>query len=181
MSLRRSALGLHRLARPHASAARPYARSASSARLRAVFLNAERLDYDGRLDYAPLTDAVSVTWHAASEPDRPDEIVSRVSGHDVVINKEMPLTRSLIESFPPSVRLICEAGTGYNNVDVAAAAARGIAVCNIPTYATEAMAHMAITIVMSLSCSLGPQAATQYHAETLCSGGCDPIWWRLRP
>ena len=72
----------------------------------------------------------------------------------------MPISSQLINALPPSVKLICEAGTGFNNVDVAAAAARGITVCNIPTYATEAMAHMAITFVMSLSCSLGPQACS---------------------
>ena len=99
---------------------------------------------------------MNVTWHAASDPEKPEEIVSRVEGHEVIINKEMAISRQLIDALPPSVRLICEAGTGFNNVDIDAAAARGITVCNIPTYATEAMAHMAITFVMSLACSLGP-------------------------
>ena len=138
---------------------RPHTTAPPSTRLRAVFLNAERLDYDGRLDYTPLTADVNVTWHASSDPELPDEIASRAAGHDVVINKEMPISGRLIDALPPSVRLICEAGTGFNNVDVAAAARRGITVCNIPTYATDAMAHMAITFVMTLSCSLGPQAA----------------------
>lgn len=150
------ALGLHRRCRPLATA---------STRLRAVFLNAERLDFDGRLDYEPLTASMSVSWHAMSNPARPEEILSRVEGHDVVINKEMPLSRQLIEAFPASVRLICEAGTGFNNVDIDAAAAKGITVCNIPTYATEAMAHMAITFVMALSCSLGPQAGALARGE----------------
>ena len=69
----------------------------------------------------------------------------------------MPLSRELILRFPTSVKLICEAGTGFNNIDCVAARERGISVCNIPTYATEAMAHMAITLVMAQSCSLVPQ------------------------
>ena len=108
---------------------------------------------------------MNVTWHAASDPEKPEEIVSRVEGHEVIINKEMAISRQLIDALPPSVRLICEAGTGFNNVDIDAAAARGITVCNIPTYATEAMAHMAITFVMSLACSLGPQAAALARGE----------------
>jgi hypothetical protein len=70
----------------------------------------------------------------------------------------MPLTAEMIRAFSPSVKLICEAGTGYNNIDLIAAREKGIGVCNVPTYATEAMAHIAITMVMALSCSLVPQA-----------------------
>ena len=131
-------------------------------KLRAVFLNGERLDYDGRLDYERLTEEVNITWHAASSPS---EVADRVAGHEVVINKEMPLSADLIAAFPPSVRLICEAGTGFNNIDVAAARAKGITVTNIPTYSTEAMAHMAITFVMALSCSLWPQAQAMGRGE----------------
>ena len=47
---------------------------------------------------------------------------------------------------------------GYNNIDLDACRNKGIRVCNVPTYATEAMAHIAITLVMALSCSLVPQA-----------------------
>ena len=75
-----------------------------------------------------------------------------------MLNKELPLTGEMIRSFSDSVKLICEAGTGYNNIDLEAARERGINVCNVPTYATEAMAHIAITMVMALSCSLVPQA-----------------------
>ena len=118
-----------------------------------------------------------MTWHAASDPEKPEEIASRVEGHDVVVNKEMAISRQLIDALPPSVRLICEAGTGFNNVDVAAAAARGITVCNIPTYATEAMAHMAITFVMALSCSLGPQAAALARGERAHVDRCHLGGW----
>ena len=98
-----------------------------------------------------------MSWHAASDPAKPEEILARVQGHDILINKEMPLSGDLIHALPPSVRLICEvrhgrnltltltptlsrsltltrprtltlalreAGTGFNNVDVGAAAAR---------------------------------------------------------
>ena len=68
------------------------------------------------------------------------------------------MTAEMIRAFSPSVKLICEAGTGYNNIDLIAAREKGIGVCNVPTYATEAMAHIAITMVMALSCSLVPQA-----------------------
>ena len=61
----------------------------------------------GRLDYAPLSD-YNVSWHAASDPAKPEEILARVQGHDILINKEMPLSGEFIHALPPSVRLICE-------------------------------------------------------------------------
>ena len=120
-------------------------------------LNADRLDFDGRLDFSRLEPVAELTRHAASDPARPDEILERLTGQAVVINKEMPISADLIAAFPPSVKLICEAGTGFNNIALEAASARNIAVANLPTYATEAMAHIAITMVMALSCSLAPQ------------------------
>ena len=120
-------------------------------------LNADRLDFDGRLDFSRLEPVAELTRHAASDPARPDEILERLAGQAIVINKEMPISADLIAAFPPSVKLICEAGTGFNNIALEAASKRGIAVANLPTYATEAMAHIAITMVMALSCSLAPQ------------------------
>ena len=49
-----------------------------------------------------------MSWHAASDPAKPEEILARVQGHDILINKEMPLSGDLIHALPPSVRLICE-------------------------------------------------------------------------
>ena len=119
-------------------------------------LNAARLDYDGRIDLARLEAAADVERYEISAPE---EVTARAAGADVILNKEMPLDAPLIAALPASVRLVCEAGTGYNNVDLAACHARDIAVCNVPTYATEAMAHMAVTFVMALACSLWPQSA----------------------
>ena len=47
---------------------------------------------------------------------------------------------------------------GFQQHHLVAAQEKGIGVCNVPTYATEAMTHMAITLIMALSCSLVPQA-----------------------
>jgi len=60
----------------------------------------------------------------------------------------------LISKFPPSVKLICEAGTGYNNIDIVAAKEKNIVVCNVPSYSTEAVAQLVITFILNLSSSL---------------------------
>ena len=66
--------------------------AAASPRLKAVMLNADRLDFDGRLDFSRLEPVAELTRHAASDPARPDEILERLTGQAVVINKEMPIS-----------------------------------------------------------------------------------------
>jgi phosphoglycerate dehydrogenase-like enzyme len=47
-------------------------------------------------------------------------------------------------------RIIVRNGVGFDNVDVAAAAARGIPVANVPDYGTEEVADHAITLTLAL-------------------------------
>ena len=116
-----------------------------------VFLNSAKLDFDNKLDFSPLAQLTAFTKYDSSTDE---EIISRVQGQEVVITKELPVGKELIDQFPPSVKVICEAGTGYNNIDIVAARAKNIAVCNVPTYSTEAVATMAITQILNLSCSM---------------------------
>lgn len=119
-----------------------------------VVLNSARMNYDGKLDMSVLSS--DVTEYAATEQD---QILERVQGMDVVVTKEMPVSGEIIAQFPDSVKLICEAGTGYNNIDIEAARAKGITVCNIPAYSTERVAHTAIMMILNLSSSMQIQQA----------------------
>ena len=81
-----------------------------------VVLNGQKMNYDGKLDFSGLSDIVTVY-----DDTTPEEVPDRIRDADIVVTKEMPVSAELIESFPENVRLICEAGTGYNNIDMAAA------------------------------------------------------------
>ncbi len=116
-----------------------------------VFLNSAKLDFDNKLDFSLLSEFATVTKYDVSSDE---EILERVKGQDIVITKEMPVGRDLILQFPSSVQLICEAGTGYNNIDIATAKEKNIAVCNVPSYSTEAVAQLVITFMLNLSSSL---------------------------
>jgi len=50
----------------------------------------------------------------------------------------------LLKQLPSSVKLIAEAGTGFNNIDIDLAKERGITVCNIPAYSNDAVAQLVI-------------------------------------
>ncbi|WP_005033884.1 NAD(P)-dependent oxidoreductase [Holophaga foetida] len=129
--------------------------------IQACFLNAEKLDFHQDLDFSALASLVDYTSFSSS---RPDQILERAAGQEVLICKELPLGKALIEGLSDSVKLICEAGTGYNNIDIAAARQRGILVCNVPEYSTEAVAQLAITFILNLSISL-PRQLQMLHGQ----------------
>ena len=117
----------------------------------AVLLNAARLDFDQKLSFSSLSAVAAVTRYDDSTEA---EMVERVKGMEIVITKEIAVPGSVIRQFPSSVRIICEAGTGFNNIDLAACKERGIVVCNVPAYSTTAVAQLVITFVLNFSCSL---------------------------
>ena len=122
--------------------------------MKTVFLNATKLDFDQKLDFSSVQALTELTNYDDSSNE---QILERVQGQTVVITKEMPVGKDVISQFPDSVKLICEAGTGYNNIDIVAAREKGISVCNIPSYSTVAVAQLAMTFVMNLSASLPQQ------------------------
>lgn len=119
-----------------------------------VFLNSGRIDFDKSLDFSALSRLTDVTKYDNSTDE---EILDRIKEQNIVVSKELPIGKELIERFPSSVKLICEAGTGYNNIDIEAARDKGISVCNVPGYSTEAVAQLVITFILSLSSSLSAQ------------------------
>ena len=117
-----------------------------------VVLNAAKMNYDGNLDFSILSDDVTVY-----DDTTPDQLLERIQGAGVVVTKEMPVSGDLIRQFPDSVKIICEAGTGYNNLDLAAAREKGIIVCNVPSYSSERVAHTAIMMILNLSSTMQTQ------------------------
>ena len=85
-------------------------------------LNAARLDFDGRIDFAKLEEVVHIERFDKTQPE---DVAARCEGAQIIVNKEMPLTRRPSHN-SHSVKLICEAGTGYNNIDLDACQAKGV-------------------------------------------------------
>lgn len=127
-----------------------------------VVLNAAKMNFDGNLDFSVLSDDVTVY-----DDTTPDELLARIEGAGVIVTKEMPVSGDLIRRFPESVKLICEAGTGYNNLDLEAAKEMGITVCNIPAYSSQRVAHTAIMMILNLSSSM------QIQMKMLANGNHD--------
>lgn len=77
------------------------------------------------------------------------EIVKRIGDADAVITDKTPVSRETLEACP-NVKYIGVLATGYNVIDVAAAKERGIPVCNIPSYGTDAVGQFAIALLLEI-------------------------------
>ena len=74
-------------------------------------------------------------------------IVERAAGAAIVLTNKTPLAAATLAQLP-ELRMISVLATGYNIVDVAAARERGIPVCNVPDYSTDAVAEFVMALVL---------------------------------
>ena len=119
---------------------------------RVVVVNAGKMNYDHALDFSILSNDVQVYDNSTNT-----ELIERIQGARVVVTKEIPVNAELLSQFPDTVKLIVEAGTGYNNIDLNAAKERGITVCNIPAYSTERVAHTVIMMILNFASTMQQQ------------------------
>ena len=119
---------------------------------RVVVVNAGKMNYDHALDFSVLSSDVQVYDNSTNE-----ELIERIQGARVVVTKELPVNAELLSQFPDTVKLIVEAGTGYNNIDLNVAKERGITVCNIPAYSTERVAHTVIMMILNFASTMQKQ------------------------
>ena len=117
---------------------------------RAVFLDHASLDL-GDLDMAPLRQVFDDLHLHAQTP--PELIIKRLQGAQVAISNKVPLDASTLAACP-DLKLILIAATGSNNVDLAAARAQGIAVCNCQGYGTPAVAQHTLMLLLALATRL---------------------------
>jgi glycerate dehydrogenase len=82
-----------------------------------------------------------------------DLIEERIKGAEIVLTNKTPLKRDVIEK--SSMKYIGVLATGFNVVDVVAAKEKGIAVTNIPTYGTAAVAQFAIALLLEMCHHVG--------------------------
>lgn len=79
----------------------------------------------------------------------PEEGLERVSDCDVLIVNKFKVTAQLLDA-APRLRLVCESGTGMNNIDIAACTERGIPVRNVVAYSTDSVAQTTFMHILSL-------------------------------
>lgn len=89
-------------------------------------------------------------WRGPEHLD--EELLAKADG---LLIWQMTLDSSRIER-SKNCKIIVRCGTGYNNIDVAAASARNIPVCNTPDYGTAEVADHTIALLLALERGLLP-------------------------
>ena len=113
--------------------------------MKITFLDAATLGSDVSLDpIARLGELVC--WQTSS----PEEAMERVRDCDVLIVNKVKVTAGLIDA-AVNLKLICEAATGVNNIDMEYAASKGIPVRNVAGYSTESVVQCTFMHILSLT------------------------------
>ena len=79
----------------------------------------------------------------------PEKIVERLKEASIVITNKVPLRAEILAQLP-RLKLIAEAATGVNNIDVDWCREHGIAVANIRNYAVHAVPEHVFMLILAL-------------------------------
>ncbi|HEY9148605.1 MAG TPA: 2-hydroxyacid dehydrogenase [Gammaproteobacteria bacterium] len=112
-----------------------------------VFLDRDSLD-PGDLDLTALQ-ATLPQWRLYGATSA-GQVAERIADAQVVVSNKVMLDEAALAA-APRLRLIAIAATGTNNVDLEAAARRGIAVCNVRRYATPSVVQHVFALLLNLT------------------------------
>ena len=79
-----------------------------------------------------------------------EEARERVKEADVAIVNKVVVDQAFLDA-APRLKLVCEAGTGINNIDVRLCEARGVAVRNVAAYSTDSVAQITWMHILNLA------------------------------
>ena len=92
-----------------------------------------------------------------------EEARERVKDADVAILNKVIVDQAFLDA-APRLKLVCEAGTGINNIDVRLCEARGVAVRNVAAYSTDSVAQITWMHILNL-------AGRAFHYQDFVSSG----------
>ncbi len=113
--------------------------------MRAIFLDFGSVTR-GDMDCTALERAISPWqfYHDSTEA----EVAERIRDAEVIVSNKVTISRAAIAA-AQRLKLICIAATGYNNVDLAAAAEHGVPVCNVRGYATPSVVQHVFMLMLN--------------------------------
>jgi len=129
--------------------------------------------HPGDLDWGGLR-ALGASF-AAYDRTPVEAILERARDAEIVLTNKTPLRAETLERLP-KLKYIGVLATGYDCVDVRAAAARSVVVTNVPSYGTDSVAQFVIALVLELAHRVGLHSDSVHRGEW--SACPDFSYWR---
>jgi len=114
----------------------------------------------GDISWEPLAALGELTVYDRTTAEK---TVERIGDASIVLTNKTRLTAEVL-SAAPAVKYVGVLATGYDVVDIAEAKRRGIPVCNVPGYATNAVAEMVFALLLEICRHAGA------HSDAVRSG-----------
>jgi len=108
------------------------------------------------------------------ERTAPAQVVERGHEADILLTNKTRLPTEIIESLP-RLKFVSVLATGYDVVDIAACAKRGIPVSNVPGYSTVSVAQHVFALILELANQVGKHDAAVKAGEWR---GPDWCFWK---
>lgn len=112
--------------------------------MKIVFLDAISMGDASLEEIASLGD---FTCYTSSTPE---EVLERVKDAEVALVNKIQVNKTFLDA-APKLKLVCEAGTGINNIDVKLCEERGVIVRNVAGYSTDSVAQIAWMHILNLA------------------------------
>ncbi len=131
--------------------------------MKIIILDAKALN-PGDLSWEPIKRLGSVDIYDNTADGL---VIQRCKDADAIIINKTVVNNELLEKLP-KLKYVGVTATGYNVVDTAASRQRGVTVTNVPSYSTDSVAQMTISLLLEMCNNVG------LHSESVKSGDwCD--------
>lgn len=94
----------------------------------------------------------------------PEEVVGRCRGAEAVFVNKVIIDAKTLEALP-DLKFIGVLATGYNNIDIDEARRRGVTVCNVPAYSTDAVAQTVFSLLLEITNSVARYSEAVHNGE----------------
>lgn len=102
------------------------------------------------LDFDFLNQFGDVTYYDTTSNE---DVLSRAKDADILVINKIVMVKDMLAECK-NLKLITILATGYNIVDIEAAKALGITVCNVPYYSTNSVAQLTFAFILEFACKL---------------------------
>lgn len=112
------------------------------------------------LDFDFLNQFGDVTYYDTTSKE---DVLPRAKDADILVINKIAMDKDTLAECK-NLKLISILATGYNIVDIEAAKALGITVCNVPYYSTNSVAQLTFAFILEFACKLS------LHTQSVARG-----------